>query len=379
MQLKDIHSQNIAVSQLQHAFAAGRTAHAYLFVGPDGVGKRTTARAFAKMLLCHDRAKKQVNGEAFFDSCGKCHSCTLFEADSHPDYKPIYKELVKYTKEGKNKTTPIEMPVDVIREFVIDKVSNRPAESDFVVYVIDEAEKVNKSSQNSMLKVLEEPPGYCVLILLCSRIEEMLPTTRSRCQPIRFGPVEESFLLEKLNPLSLNAGQALYWARFSEGSVGRALEWAGLDLGEESPTVYEIKNELLRRICRLSLPEVPDTAAWIGQSAKIIGAAWARACPEMSTKDLNRRAQKGMIRMVLCLLSDVMNAHLGRPSKWVNADQESAVRKLAETMDCEQAAEKILAVQNMLRWVDASVNEKLIFEHLLFMLSLSDILNVSPV
>lgn len=378
MLLRDIHSQDGAIAGLQRAFAFGKTAHAYLFVGPNGVGKRTTAQAYAKMLLCHNRTEKKINGQIFADSCGKCRSCKLFEADSHPDYKPVYKELVKYTKEGKNKTTPLDMPVDVIREFVIDKVANKPMESKYVVYVIDEAEKVNKSSQNAMLKVLEEPPGFCVIILLCSRIEEMLPTTRSRCQPVCFGPVDESFILEKLKGLSPDSQQALYWAGFSEGSIGQALDWAALDLGDKSPPAYEIKKELVDRMARLELADVLDTAAWISQSAKTIGAAWIKASPEMSSKDLGRRAQKGMIRMILCLLSDVMKSHLGKHSQWVNSDQESSVKKMGKALDAEQAAEKILVVQNMLGWVDASVNEKLIFEQLLLNLSLSDILQVSP-
>jgi DNA polymerase-3 subunit delta' len=191
MPLKDIHSQDSAIAGLQRSFASGRMAHAYLFVGPDGVGKRATAQAWARMLLCHNRIEKKTKGVSFADSCGQCRSCKLFDAGTHPDYKLIVKELRKYTKEGKDKDPPLEMPVDVIREFVIDKVANKPVESEFSVFVIDEAEKVNSSSQNAMLKVLEEPPSFCVLILLCSRLEQMLPTTKSRCRIIRFGPVEE--------------------------------------------------------------------------------------------------------------------------------------------------------------------------------------------
>lgn len=378
MQLKDIHSQDQALAQLQKAFEADRMAHAYLFIGSDGVGKRTAARAYAKMLLCHNRSEKKIKGAVFADSCGQCRSCKLFEAGSHPDYMPIYKELRQFTKDGKGKTTPIDMPVDVIREFVLDKVANKPTESEYVVYVIDEAEKVNKSSQNAMLKILEEPPGYCVLILLCSRIEEMLPTTRSRCQPVRFGPVDESFILEKLKASNLNENEALYWARFSEGSLGQALDWASLDLGDDAPSAYELKKELVSRVSQLELADSLDTAAWISQSAKTIGAAWSKANPEMSSKDLSRRAQKGMIRMILCLLSDVMKSHLEVDHPCVNSDQEPVIKKMAQSLDSEQAAEKILVVQNMIRWVDASVNEKLIFEQLLLNLSLSDILQVSP-
>jgi DNA polymerase-3 subunit delta' len=383
MQLKDIHSQDSAIAGLQRAFASGRMAHAYLFVGPDGVGKRTTAQAWAKMLLCHNRVEKKIKGVPFVDSCGQCRSCKLFDAGTHPDYKPIVKELRQYTKDGKDKTAPLEMPIDVIREFVIDKVANKPVESEFSVFVIDEAEKVNPHSQNAMLKVLEEPPAFCVLILLCSRLEQMLPTTKSRCRLISFGPVAESFILSKLKPIAPDDHEALYWARFSEGRLGEAIAWAAPDPDpdpeEKSPRAYEIKKELTDRISRLELADVVDTAAWMGQSAKALAAAWIRQNPKLSPKDLTRRAQKGLIRMIIALLSDVIGNHLGKNTHLVNSDQVSAVKKLAAVLDSEQAAEKILALQNLLGWVDDSVNEKLIFEQVLFKLSLSDILPVSPV
>lgn len=381
MQLTDIHSQDSAIAGLQRALASGRMAHAYLFVGPDGIGKRTTAQAWARMLLCHNRIEKKTKGVSFVDSCGQCRSCKLFDAGTHPDYKMIQKELVQYTEKGKDRTAPIDMPIDVIREFVIDKVANKPSESDFTVFVIDEAEKVNKSSQNAMLKVLEEPPAFCVLILLCSRLEQMLPTTKSRCRIIHFGPVDESFILSKLKPITPDDQEALYWARFSEGRLGEAMAWAAPDPDPEgkTPRAYEIKKELIDRIAQLEPADVVDMAAWMGQSAKNLGAAWSMQNPQLSPKDLTRRAQKGLLRMILALLSDVMAFHLGKQSHLVNSDQLSTVKKLARTFDTEKAAEKILAIQNLPGWVDASVNEKLIFEQVLLKLSLSDILLVSPV
>ena len=188
MSLREIFCQDKAIDSLQRAYAAGRMAHAYLFAGDDGVGKLTTAKSWAKMLLCEDK-QTLSDDPAFMDSCGACHSCQLFEDGGHPDFRPIYKELVQFTKKGKWKKTPVDMPIDVIREFLIDKVANRPTQGQFVVYVMDEAEKVNAASQNALLKILEEPPSYCVIILLCSRLDKMLPTTLSRCQSIRFGQV----------------------------------------------------------------------------------------------------------------------------------------------------------------------------------------------
>ena len=140
MSLNDIFCQDKAIGSLQRAYAGGRMAHAYLFAGDDGVGKFTTARAWAKMLLCENQHTVSED-PAFVDSCGVCHCCRLFDSDGHPDFRPLYKELIRFTKKGKDKKTPVKFPIDVIREFLIEKASNRPTTGKFVVYVIDESEK----------------------------------------------------------------------------------------------------------------------------------------------------------------------------------------------------------------------------------------------
>ena len=376
MQLKAIFCQDKAIDSLQRAFAAGRMAHAYIFSGDDGVGKFTTARAWAKMLLCENK-QTATAGAAYMDSCGRCQSCQLFESGGHPDFRPIYKELVQYTKEGKNKTTPVDMPIDVIREFLIDKVANRPTQGQFVVYVMDESEKVNAASQNALLKVLEEPPSYCVIILLCSRLDKMLPTTLSRCQLIRFGHVTEERIIERLTAEGVRESEAVYWARFSQGSLGRAIAWSQLEIKDTD--IYTIKCELIEKIASLELADAVDTAEWMGKTAKLIAAAWNRnsSSQNVSTTDMTRRAQKGLIRMAACLFSDVMKAISDTSTHWINHDQKSYILGLAQKMDVETAASNVELCYRMNRWVDSSVNEKLIFEQLLLNLANSDILIVS--
>lgn len=368
MRLNDIFCQDNAIDSLQRAYAAGRMAHAYLFAGDDGVGKFTLARAWAKMLLCEN--KQTVSDDpAFVDSCGNCHSCQMFEGDGHPDFRPIYKELRQYTKDGKGKNTPVDMPIDVIREFLIDKVANRPTASQFVVYVIDEAEKVNNASQNAMLKVLEEPPGYCIIILLCSRLDAMLPTTLSRCQLVRFGPVEQDRIVSQLAAEGVDEIEAIYWARFAQGSVGRAMAWSQLEV--EPDGVYVIKKELIEKIVALELADAVNTAEWMGKAAKKIAAAWSSRSADVSTTDITRRAQKGLIQMVACLFGDVMKAAAGmdHPDMLVNYDQARCVEQLAQRIDAETAAEGVQFCYRMNHWVDSSVNEKLIFEQCLLYLS----------
>lgn len=373
MALNDIFCQDKAIRSLQRAYAVGRMAHAYLFDGDDGVGKFTTAKAWAKMLLCENK-QTIISDPAFLDSCGVCHSCQTFESGGHPDFRPIYKELVQYTKGGKNKKTPVDMPIDVIREFLIEKASNRPTMGQYVVYVVDEAEKVNASSQNALLKVLEEPPAYCVIILLCSRLDKMLPTTLSRCQLIRFGSVAEERIVERLTTEGVDASEAIYWSRFSQGSLGRSHVWSQLETKDGS--VYAIKQQLLEKLCTLQLGEAIDMAEWMGKSAKAIAAAWGKQAENVSTTDITRRSQKGLVQMVICALNDVMKQLIGKTDEQVNEDQKQCIQTLAGRYDVELAARHIELCYQIHRWIDASVNEKLIFEQLLLNLSNSDILSV---
>jgi DNA polymerase-3 subunit delta' len=367
MALNDIFCQDRAIGSLQRAFAAGRMPHAYLFAGDDGVGKGATARAWAKMLLCENR-RPVSSDPPFTDSCGECHACRTFEAGGHPDFRPIYKELVQFTKDGKNKKTPVDMPIDVIREFLIEKASNRPTMGEFVIYVVDEAEKVNASSQNALLKVLEEPPGYCVIILLCSRLDKMLPTILSRCRLVRFGEIAPARIVEVLTAEGFSQAEAIYWARFSQGSLGRALAWAKLE------GVYAIKQELLQKLATLTLPDTVDMAEWMGKTAKSIAAAWMKQAENVSTTDITRRAQKGMIQMVIAALIDVMKLGIGETQNLVNQDQVRDIESICGRYDADNAARHIEHCYQIHRWVDSSVNEKLIFEQLLLNLCNSDIL-----
>ncbi|MHC5061367.1 MAG: DNA polymerase III subunit [Planctomycetota bacterium] len=362
MSLKEVFCQDKAIGILQRAYAAQKVAHAYIFVGPDGVGKFKTAREWAKLLLCNQPAEQKTPTGAFYDNCDSCRSCEVFRGGAHPDFNPIYKELVEFTKDGKGKT-PIDLPIGVIREFLIDKVAGRPQMSDATVYVVREAERLNQSSQNALLKVLEEPPKHCFIILICSRLEKMLPTTQSRCQIIRFGPVDEAQIVNQLIQMDVGPNEAQYWAAFSQGSLGAALVWAGLELKDQS--CYEIKTELVRRLAEYRLGDTLDFAEWLSQMAKKISGAWAEKEPNVSKKDINRRAQTGLIRMTVAALSDAAKLHLDNNEGLANSSQISEIEALAEKFDVGDLVEKITKAYENMQWVQQSVNERLIFEELL--------------
>ncbi len=370
MSFKEIFCQDSAIDILQRAYHSERVSHAYIFAGPEGVGKYLTACQWAKLLLCHN----PVVEKGFARSCDSCNSCKLFDADTHPDFSHVYKELREFTEEGKDKAAPLEMPIDVIREMLNNKVSIRPSLSQKKVFIVSEAEKMNTSSQNCMLKVLEEPPVYCCIILLCTRLEKLLPTTKSRAQIIRFGPIQEEKVIEKLTEMGLDGNISKYFARLAQGSLGQACNWAQLELNDAH--VYESKKELINSLAQCTYSDALDQAnvilSWRGQ----ISAIWSNLDKTTSKTDISRRAAKIFIQIIISALYDVMKLNITQKSEAINFDQLKQIEKIAGRFDPETAAEKISDCFEMLRWIESNVNERLIFEHLLLSLADSDTIRV---
>jgi len=371
MALTEIFCQDNAVNFLQRAYATGRLPHALVFAGPEGVGKFTTAREWAKVLLCYEPRRD----DGFVDSCGRCQSCRLFESGSHPDYHHVYRELVYFTSEGRyKKTPPVDLPIDVVREFLIDRVASRPSLSQRRVFVVDQAEKLSTAAQNSMLKVLEEPPTYCTIILLCTQTEPLLPTIRSRCQLVRFGPVCRQKIVEKLNQMGLEDAQCQYWARLCQGSIGRACRWAALELA--GAELYATKKQLVESLAKYRYRDALKFAQWCIEKTRRLAAAWTELEPDTSRTDVNRRAQKTIINIIISALHDAMRWNADNTAALVNLDQSRQIESLGRRYTCEQAAESISRCHRTLRFIDASVNEKLLFEQLLLRLADADIMRV---
>jgi DNA polymerase-3 subunit delta' len=369
MSLKDIFCQDKAIAVLQKAFTSGKWAHAYIFAGQEGVGKFKTAIGWAKLLLCEKPAKEN----SFSDSCGSCRSCRALQVDSHPDFNHIYKELAEFTKDGKDRKTPVELHIDVIREFLIDKVQTRPTLSQRKVFVVSEAEKLNTSSQNALLKVLEEPPVYCCIVLLCTRLERLLPTTKSRCQIIRFGQITTDRIIEKLKAMGLEQQKAQYFAHLSSGSLGTACRWAELELADAN--LYQAKKKLISSLADFAPVDTVEFAQQLLDESKRIAAIWSSLDKTTSKTDINRAAQKIPIHIIISALQDAMKLNVTPEKAVINFDQPEQLKKLAGRFDPEQAAGKISDCYKTLRWMEASVNEKLLFEQLLLKLAGSDIIN----
>jgi DNA polymerase-3 subunit delta' len=209
--------------RLAQAWKAGKLAHAYLFVGPNGVGKRTFARQFAQVLLC-----RNPNVDAL-EPCGECESCKPFEAGNHPDFFEISMESDRN-----------EFRINVIRDF-LPQLGLKPALSGERVAVIDDADLFSEEAANALLKTLEEPPPRSRLLLIASRMEGMLPTIRSRCQRIAFTSLSIDEAAEALlqSGLAESSDRAKSLAELSEGSLADVEQLADDEWRQLRPRILE--------------------------------------------------------------------------------------------------------------------------------------------
>ncbi len=364
MSLKSIFCQDRALDVLVRAFMSGRVPHAYIFSGPPGVGKFTTALEWGKLLLC----ERPVVQSKSADSCGECESCVKFEAGSHHDFDHVYKELLEFTVGNKDKTAPLEFAIDVVREFILDKAGSKPVLSKKRVFIVSEAEKLNINSQNCLLKVLEEPPVYCSIILLSTSLERLLATVKSRSQIIRFGPIDEVKIIEQLEGMGLAKEQARYFSRLSEGSLGTAKQYARLELSDCG--LYQRKREIVEMVVCGEYDQSLETAGKFLRHTGDIANSWEKLEEQTSKKHIRRSSVKTVIAITASALADAMKLKVSSEGELVNADQAKAVKRLASRLDAETAAEKIETCYRIMESFDSNVNERLGFEQLL--LSLAD-------
>jgi len=230
-----------AIDLLDRQLSTGRRHHALIFHGPVGVGKFTTALAYARILLCHDT---QANLTGRVTACDACDSCRLLraiqgevdtetEADDdthglttgHPDLHVIRKELARFSDDRTVRDRKLtRIPVEVLRGALIEPAYLAAKLGGGKVFIVDEAELLNPAGQNALLKTLEEPPGGTTIILVTGHEDRLLPTIRSRCMRIAFNSLPDDAVGGwcDRDAEGLNAEQRRALVRFAAGSLGRA-------------------------------------------------------------------------------------------------------------------------------------------------------------
>ncbi|SEA47454.1 DNA polymerase III, delta prime subunit [Desulfuromusa kysingii] len=216
---------------LLRAISRRHIAHAYLFDGPEGIGKRLVATSFIRTLLC-----TQGTG------CGHCPSCLKIDHNNHPDIHYLLAEGAA-------------LKVDQVRELQ-QVLSLRPLEGDYKICLVDGAEHFTVGAANALLKTLEEPQQGTIIILITSQPETLLTTIRSRCQKLTFRPLPKQQIAKVLTQkLDLNNSDAMILAALSEGSFKKAL-------GKNQELFLEKRRKLIQSLSALSAGSIIPTFAF---------------------------------------------------------------------------------------------------------------------
>jgi DNA polymerase-3 subunit delta' len=321
MSFASIYGQEGPITVLKGALEKKRVPHAFLFYGAEGIGKRTTALVFAKALNC------EAGGA---DACDACASCRKIDSGNHPDIL-IIKPEGQFIK------------VADIKELQ-ERMRFRPLEGARRVVILDDAERMNITSANSLLKTLEEPSPTNVFILVSSRPHLLPLTILSRCHRLRFNPVQRDVIAAFLErEHALTPGQALILASSSGGSIGRALT---LHKGD----YIALRDSILGRISKGTL----DPLGCLALAGQLAG---------------DREDIRDALDILKTWYRDLLVfRETGRAEALINRDHAGDIGRLAGFTDTEAILQGIRTIQGAAAAIERNVNKPLTLETMVFTL-----------
>jgi DNA polymerase-3 subunit delta' len=342
------------VERFRRILAGGRLAHAYLFIGPEGVGKRLFAQRLAQALLCTTR------GEQALDPCGACPACRQVMAGTHPD-------LLVVQKPPDKAAIPLELLIGSgekrMREGLCHDIGLKSFAGRRKIAIIDDADFLNVEGANCLLKTLEEPPPQSLLILIGTSLQRQLPTIRSRSQVVRFDPLPDAIVVQLLvqSGQVADADEAARLARYAEGSLAQAAEL-------NDPQLWEFRGHLLKVLSQPRLDSV--------RAANSLAAFVERAGSEASRR---RDRLRQVIRFAIEYYCNLLRTLSGASA--------SAERQLAEAIerrvkagppDMERVVASIETSLAALEYVDRNVNQTTVLQWWLDELGKHSRLPVAP-
>ena len=232
----DIIGHDKVKDHLRKAIEYHKVSHAYILSGEEGMGKKTLADAFAMTLLC-ERSDKEP--------CLQCHACKQMMSGNHPD-------VIRVTHEK-----PGSIGVDDIRTQINDTIYIKPYSSSYKIYLVDEAEKMTPQAQNALLKTIEEPPAYAVIMLMTTNQELFLPTILSRCIQLKLRPLKDTQVSDYLKEtMGIPEEKADVFAAFARGNLGKAIHLAS---SEEFGLLYRQILNLLKNLKEMDISMLLDS------------------------------------------------------------------------------------------------------------------------
>lgn len=238
------------IEHFRRAVCEGKVSHSYIISGEEHAGKMMIAEAFARALQCTEAVSRQTG-----DGCGRCISCMQAASHNHPD--------ILYVTHEKS-----VISVEDVRQQIVATAEIFPYAGNYKVYIVDEAERMNEQAQNALLKTIEEPPAYVVILLLTSQIGRLLPTIRSRCVEMALRPVSEAKIRAYLERrFQIPEYSARLAASFAQGNVGRAVAYAS------SPAFGEVWAQcaqIMKRLPRMRMSELMEEVRGLAAAKKEI-------------------------------------------------------------------------------------------------------------
>jgi DNA polymerase-3 subunit delta' len=314
-----VRGHDVLVRAFERAVRRGRLAHAYLFTGPPGVGKRLFAAELAKALFCDDPPPGR------FDSCDHCPACVQIDAGTHPDYFQAGLPPDKHE-------WPIEQMRELLRGFALKSARGKGK-----VAVLDDADEFNEESGNAFLKTLEEPPPRSVIILIGTSPDLQLPTILSRCQVVRFAPLPEPLVADLLRAQGIeDAALVRRLARLSGGSPGQARALA-------DPALWDFRRTFLQK---LTAPQIDSVG---------LGKALNKFVEEAGKESAAQRQRATLVlRLVIDFLNDALRVQLAGVPRLAEPDEMRTLEALANRVDVE----KMLAILERCLQSDEHINRR---------------------
>ena len=331
MSWQRVRGHDALIEAFDQVVRRGRLAHAYLFTGPAGVGKRLFAGELAKAFLCEGRSAAQLPTAdsarpvaLTLVACDVCPACLLVEAGNHPDL---------FTASRPEES--LEFPIDNVRE-LCRNLSLKPARGRYKIALVDDADDLNEQAANCFLKTLEEPPRHSLLILVGTTPERQLPTVVSRCQVVRFAPLAPAQVAELVCAQGVeDRALAERVARISGGSPGQARELA-------EAAVWEFRGRLL---AGLTAPE-PDPVALAKQWVQFLDDAGKEA-------SVQRRRAALVLRLLINFLTDALRRRVGGTALDADPEDRRMAEALAGRADPDQLVawlERCLEADSQIDW-----------------------------
>lgn len=316
----EIIGHDAVIERLKRDLAGRRVPHAYLFTGPQGVGKATVGELVCKAMLC-------LADDPVRRPCGDCIACKKMLHLNHPDF-----HLVKLDKDKK------QIRIDQIRQIQAE-LALKPYEAQWKTLLIDDADFLNESAQNALLKTLEEPPGDTLIILVCTSLRNLLPTIISRCRVERFAPISTDKITSLLiSKLGWKEKDALFASAVANGSVGKAFS---LDI--ESLRVA--REEIKKIIMELSVSNQ-------SKAEKVVNAA----------EFFIKAGEEGIV--ILRMLLRDMAVLQANSTRVINRDIEDELESIASNGSVEDIVKKFTATAEALERLNRNANKSLVYESL---------------